>query len=129
MVLIILLLLLVQARAHDPSGSVYCWQDGKARRLSDSGAVTPIWSPDGQSICYVQHIHDENIFRLISPDGETLKTIPLPPPLTVTGGMSWHPDGAEIAFAASQGESFDIYSLNLEDGQAELIMSDGIHPA
>ena len=126
MALIVLLLLFAQARAHDPSGSVYCAQDGKARRLSDFGAVTPIWSPDGRTICYVQHTHDGDLFHLISPAGELLQTIPLPSPLTVTGGIAWHPNG-EVTFAASQGESFDIYRLEPE-GQAKLIMSDGIHP-
>ncbi len=124
----ILLLLLAQVRAHDLSGSVYCSRDGEARRLSDFGAVTPIWSPDGQSICYVQQTDDESLFHLISPTGKNLETIPLPPPLTLTGGMSWHPNG-KIAFAAGQGESFDIYSLNLQTGQTRQIMSDGIQPA
>ena len=115
--------------AHDLSGSVYCTRNGETWRVSDSGASTPIWSPDGRGILY--HDHPENTFRLISPDGESLKTIPVPPPLTFIAGMSWHPDGMEIAFGGSdeRDESFDIYSLNLEDGKAGMIMPDGIQPA
>ena len=124
----ILLLLLAHApSAHDLDGSVYCSRDGETRRLSGFGAVAPVWSPDGETICYVQHTHDENLFHFISPAGELLQTVPLPAPLTVAADLTWHPDG-EVTFAASQGESYDIYKLDSE-GQAELIMSDGIQPA
>ena len=50
MTFIVLLLLLTQVSAHDLDGSVYCVENGEARRLSDSGAVTPIWTPDGRHI-------------------------------------------------------------------------------
>ena len=124
----ILLLLLAHApSAHDLDGSVYCSRDGETRRLSGFGAVAPVWSPDGETICYVQHTHDENLFHFISPAGELLQTVPLPAPLTVAADLTWHPDG-EVTFAASQGESYDIYKLDSE-GQAQLIMSDGIQPA
>ena len=63
MTLIILLLLFAQADAHDLDGSVYCSRDGETRRLSGFGAVAPVWSPDGETICYVQHTHDENLFH------------------------------------------------------------------
>ena len=125
--ILLALLLLAKANAHDLDGSVYCSRDGQTRRLSDFGAVTPVWSPDGERICYVRHTHDENLFHFISPAGELQQTVPLPSPLTVTAGVSWHPDG-EITFAAGQGESYDIYKLDPE-GQAELIVSDGIQPA
>ncbi len=127
MTFITLLLLLTQVSAHDLDGSVYCSEDGEARRLSDSGAVTPIWAPDGRYIFYVLHTADGSLFHLITPAGELLQTIPLPQPLTATGGLSWHPNG-EITFAASQGESFEIYNLDPE-GHAKLIVPDGILPA
>ena len=60
----ILMLLLAHApSAHDLDGSVYCSRDGETRRLSGFGAVAPVWSPDGERICYVQHTHDENLFH------------------------------------------------------------------
>ena len=125
--LFVLLLLLAYANAHDLDGSVYCSRDGETRRLSGFGAVAPVWSPDGEMICYFQHTHDENLFHFISPAGELLQTVPLPAPLTVAADLTWHPDG-EVTFAASQGESYDIYKLTPE-GQGELIVSDGIQPA
>ena len=87
MIFTVLLLLLTQVSAHDLDGSVYCAENGEARRLSDSGAVTSTWSPNGKMICYVRHTDDGNVFHLITPAGELLQTIPLPPPLTATGGM------------------------------------------
>ena len=121
--------------AHDLSGSVFRMsRDGsQIRRLSDRGTTTPVWSPEGQRVLYVEHtVKEENVFRLISPEGEILKTIPLPPPLTFTGGVSWHPNGTEIAFAGTEewGESYDIYSLKLGAGEpARKIVPDGIQPA
>ncbi len=127
--LLILLLLLAQANAHDLDGSLYCSRDGETRRVSDFGAVAPVWSPDGEMICYVQHTHNENLFHFISPAGEQLQTVPLPSPLTVTAGVSWHPN-EEVTFAGATewGGDFDIYKLD-PDGHAELIVSDGIQPA
>ena len=74
---ILLLLLLMPPSAHDLDGSVYCSRDDETRRLSGFGAVAPVWSPDGETICYVQHTHDENLFHFISPAGELLQTVPL----------------------------------------------------
>ena len=51
--ILLALILLAKANAHDLDGSVYCSRDGETRRLSDFGAVTPVWSPDGERICYV----------------------------------------------------------------------------
>ena len=125
--LLLFLLLLHQASAYDLDGSVYCSRDGETRRLSGFGAVSPVWSPDGGKICYVQHTHDEDLFYFKSATGEQLQTVPLPSSLTVAADLTWHPDG-EVTFAASQGESYDIYKLTPE-GQTELIVSDGIQPA
>ena len=107
MTAILLLLFLSQARAHDLEGSVYCAQRGETRRLSDFGAATPAWSPNGELICYVRHTEDGNVFHFITPAGEPLQTVPLPPPLATTGGISWDLNG-EITFAARRDSSFDI---------------------
>ena len=78
MTFIVLLLLLTQVSAHDLDGSVYCVENGEARRLSDSGAVTPIWTPDGRHIFYVLHNADGSFFHLITPAGELVQTIAQP---------------------------------------------------
>ena len=127
MTAIFFLLILSQARAHDLEGSVYCVRDGETRRLSDFGAVTPAWYTNGDTICYVRHTDDGDVFHFISPAGEPLQTIPLPPPLVTTGGISWDPNGV-ITFAARQDSSFDIYSLDW-DGAAKLLIRDGILPS
>ena len=119
MTVVILLFLLSQAKAHDLEASLYCAQGGETRRLSDIGAATPSWFPNGDMICYVRHTEVGDVFHFISPAGEPLKTVPLPPQLTATGGISWDPNG-EITFAARGDSSFDIYSLD-PDGEATLL--------
>ena len=71
------------------------------------------------------------VLKLILNDGDGLKTIPMPSPLTFTLGMSWHPNSTEIAFGggAEGAQSYDIFSLNLKDGQIKKIIPDGILPA
>ena len=124
MAFILLLLLLSRSDAHDLSGNVYCWRDGKVRQVSTTGgATTPVWSPDGERLAYVRH----DGFSLVSPAGEWLKTISRP--LGVTGGLSWHPNGKEIAFAEEREGSFNIYRLNLDNEQVGQILADGIQPA
>ena len=76
-------------------------------RLADcpvSGRSPPVWSPDGETICYVQHTHDENLFHFISPAESCCRPYPLPAPLTAAADLTWHPAG-EVTFAASQGET------------------------
>ena len=60
-VVVLLLLLLGEAHAHDLSGSVYvASRDGsQVRRLSAFGAASPRWSPDGRRILWLQHITPE----------------------------------------------------------------------
>ena len=126
MTVVVLLFLLSQVSAHDLEGSLFCVRDGETRRLSDFGAATPAWSPNDEKICYVRHTDDENVFHFVSPAGEPLQTVSLPPPLTATGGLSWDANG-EITFAARQDSSFDIYRLDL-GGKAKLLIRDGILP-
>ena len=99
------------------NGSVYCMsRDGsQVRRL-----------------LYVLHSPAQTVFQVISTSGEILMTIPLPPPLAFVGGVSWHPDGKEFAFAGSEEseEFYDIYRMKLGEGElARRIVSDGILPA
>ena len=45
--------------------------------------------------------------------------IPVPPPMTTVGGVSWGPDGTALAFAGkTEGSktSYDIYGLKLDEG-------------
>ena len=117
-----------------PNGSVYCMsRDGSGvQQLSAEGAATPIWAPDGRRLLYVIHTPTQTAFQVISASGEVLMTIPLPPPLTLVGGVSWHPGGKEIAFAGSEGSEglYDIYRIRLGEGEPpRRIVSDGILPA
>ena len=131
-VVVLLLLLLGEAHAHDLSGSVYvASRDGsQVRRLSAFGAASPRWSPDGRRILWLQHITPEKeAFFLASVHGDVLDTLALPDPLTLVGGVCWHPSGTEIAFAGGiEADSYDIYRLGME-GTAERMVEDAILPA
>ena len=125
-----------QAAAHDLDGSVFRMSpDGSSvERLSEVGAAAPIWAPDGQRILYVLHSEDETAFLVISASGKVLMRIPVPSPITAVGGVSWFPDGTEIAFAGKTGEaeaSYDIYRMRLgaQEPAIRLIVEDGIQPA
>ena len=100
-------LLCGQAAAHDLIASVYRMaRDGSdLKRLSGPGAVTPVWSPGGEHILYVQHSEGQEevtAFHLISPQGGSPGSVPLPDTLNFTGGVSWHPGGTKVAFAAGR---------------------------
>ena len=87
-VVVLLLLLLGEAHAHDLSGSVYvASRDGsQVRRLSAFGAASPRWSPDGRRILWLQHITPEKeAFFLASVHGDVLDTLALPDPLNPGG--------------------------------------------
>ena len=119
--------------AHDQHGSVYSTsRDGSIiRQLSDEGAANPTWAPDGQRLLYVQSTVDGDVLHVITTAGENLMIIPLPSPLTSVGGVSWHPDGVEIAFAAldTSGGSYDIYVMKVDERQPpRRILLDGILP-
>ena len=109
--------------------------DGSSvERLSEVGAATPIWAPDGKRILYVLHTADETAFLVVSASGKALMKVPVPSPITAVGGVSWFPGGTGIAFAGKTDgavASYDIYRMRLgaEEPAIRLIVEDGIQPA
>ena len=111
-------------------------RDGSSsERLSSAGAATPIWLPDGR-LLYVAHTEQKSAFHLVSATGEELMRIPVPPPMTTVGGVSWGPDGTAVAFAGkTEGSktSYDIYGLKLGEGEGPpaiwQIVQNGIQPS
>ena len=120
--------------AHDLDGKLYCMSSGGSaiERLSAEVAEKPTWAPDGRSILYVTHSENGTWFHLISPKGQDLMRIPVPPMINLITGISWAPDGTEIVFGGRviEPESFDIYrmKLTMEPVQWE-VLTDGIQPA
>lgn len=82
----------------------------------DAQAIAPSWSPDGQSLVFLQFG-----FALASPtlaisdaNGGGLRTVALPADLTPPGGASFTPDGAHLLFADSDAHGSDIFRIGLD---------------
>lgn len=99
---------------------------GNQIKLGECGFPLLQWSPDGKRVAFGG---PENEICIADADGENLSKVS--PPTTeedvIWGllGLSWSPDGAEIAvagwaFPQPPGEppSADIYAINVESGEA-----------
>ena len=132
------LLLQQPTAAHDLEGSVFRMsRDGSSIvRISAEktgwGTASPRWTPDGQRVLYVAYTESKSEFHVVSPTGEKLMRVPVPPHITSVAGVSWVPDGTAIAFGGGTAEgSYDIYLMELGSGERAIrrIVSDGIQPA
>lgn len=99
---------------------------GNQIKLAECGFPILQWSPDGKRIAFCG---PENEICIADADGENLSKLRLPTTEedVIWGliGLSWSPDGAEIAvagwaFPQPPGEppSADIYAINVESGEA-----------
>jgi Tol biopolymer transport system component len=82
----------------------------------DAQAVSPSWSPDGQSLVFLQFG-----FALSSPalsisdaNGGGLRTVALPASLQPPGGAVFTADGAHLLFAGSDAHGSDLYRVGLD---------------
>jgi len=87
--------------------------------LSDT---SPVWSPDGSEIAWARMsgahaVIPESIFVLGAARSAPETTLVLPG-LSFVGGLAWSPDGARIAFDASEEgtKRFSIYVVDVNDG-------------
>jgi TolB protein len=107
-----------QLRTMDPDGNVH----ELGEESNDLARYDPTWSPDGRWIAYAAREGDQgatDLWLIPSPltalyDGEWA-----PLRLTSQGrarSPAWAPDGRQIAFVAAEGETFDIWLLNLDLG-------------
>ena len=99
---------------------------GNQIKLAECGFPILQWSPDGKRVAFSG---PENEICIADADGENLSKLRLPTTEedVIWGllGLSWSPDGAEIAvagwaFPQPPGEppSADIYAINVESGEA-----------
>ena len=121
--------------AHELEGKVYCMPASGSPSIvttSSEVAATPTWSPDGRRILYVSHFQDGMWFLAISPAGQELMRIPVPPEVDFIAGASWAPEGKRIAFGGISGEldSYDVFRMKLSDDNPviERIVPDGMNP-
>ncbi|MFW6096831.1 MAG: FixG Ig-like domain-containing protein [Chloroflexota bacterium] len=81
-------------------------QSGEARRLL-SNARQPVWSPDGQHIAFTRPLEDEDpqaeTLFVAGASGTELSALTEDP--MQIGGLTWSPDGSQIAYHAASPET------------------------
>lgn len=90
--------------------------DPTTKRVLTTGGYFPAWSPDGDQIAYVTRQTGQASIRLY--DLETDEDRALTPP-TGNGEAThpeWLPDGATLMFASDRAGTYDIYTLNVANG-------------
>ncbi|MEQ1758741.1 MAG: gamma-glutamyltransferase [Vicinamibacterales bacterium] len=82
-----------------------------------SGLREPAWSPDGSRLAVV---YLDRLWTMAA-DGSDARE------LTTATGVErepvWSPDGQQVAFAASRGESFDLYMVDARGGDPRRVTS------
>ncbi|WP_201378654.1 hypothetical protein [Ktedonobacter sp. SOSP1-52] len=80
----------------------------------------PALSPDGHWILFVVNEASEKKLELVRSDGKYAQTL-----YCLDGGimfLHWSPDQKHIAFVGNQDENGGIYVLNLESGEAKVVL-------
>ena len=91
-------------------------------RLSEGPgrALWPMWSPDGQSVAWVQVLGDSSEIRSVPSLGGATRTLFARSGLIA--GLDWHPDGKKLVYSWPSPGSHQLAFLDLEtlEGVAEL---------
>ena len=92
--------------------------DGSGRRRLTSApgpSTTPVWSPDGQRIAFVQQTGDDTQIYIMNADGGSQR------PLTTGPGHAaspaWSPDGQHIVFTATRDGVSQIVAMRSDGSQ------------
>lgn len=100
--------------------------DGKGmRRLTTSPGsdLCPDWSPDGESILYLNGLTDD--LRVIDADGSSVRSLTLSLEDEECG--AWSPDGGSIVFSRyeNDGQGFGSWNLHIMDGDGSNVVRVG----
>ncbi len=96
---------------------VYDWQRDTMTRLTFTGSILPVWSPDGRYIAFDAPGEGMSVIRS---DGAGKPQL-LTPSKTVQLPWSFAPDGKRLAFfELSSGTGFDLWTVPLESDSAGL---------
>jgi Tol biopolymer transport system component len=87
--------------------------DGGARArliaVEEGSVFAPAWSPTDEVIAYIEETQEGRKIRLVHSDHTPLQDVATGS-VTPSGGLSWSPDGARLAFA---GEDGDLYIVDI----------------
>ncbi|NPA76351.1 MAG: hypothetical protein GXN93_01175 [Candidatus Diapherotrites archaeon] len=102
--------------------------------------VNPTWSPDGEWLAYTGY---DGLY-VVRWDGQHARRVATFATQEPMEGVSnwrgpaiwwrwpprpdWSPDGQWLIYHRREGDSYNIYRLNLATGQAEQLIQDGLHP-
>ena len=91
------------------------------------GKFAPKYSPDGSVLLYLLDLDGGESFDIYRCDLQTGLHRNLTPntPESIQPGVSWSPDGAQIAFQSDRNNIYDTYILPADGGQARLAFQCG----
>jgi TolB protein len=92
--------------------------DGTGRRQltgAPGPSATPVWSPDGQRIAFVQQTGDDTQIYVMNADGGSQR--PLTPGPGRLASPAWSPDGQQIVFTATRDGVSQIATMRSDGSQ------------
>lgn len=106
------------------------YDGARARRITRTGTInlSPVWSPDGETLAFLSFRAGDPTVFLLSEDGEITQ-------VRLGGGdlnaaPDWAPDGKRLAFSSNRSGNSEIYLHDLETGrQTRLTKHPGIDTA
>jgi Tol biopolymer transport system component/tetratricopeptide (TPR) repeat protein len=76
---------------------------------TENADIAPVFSPDGESICFQNKIGSNTEIVTVRPDGSDMKN--LTNNAARDGGPAWSPDGKQIVFSSNRDGNDGIYNL------------------
>jgi TolB protein len=100
-------------------------QDAKTSYMltTDSRDTSPAWSPGGDRVAFVRHMHDHWELYVVNADGSGLRRLTTTPdkPSGEPGSSAspaWSPDGQYIAFLTDRTGAWEIWQMQA-DGRGQ----------
>jgi len=97
----------------------------ETRKLVDGEISAVAWSPNGQSIVFT-YGDQENILRVITPNGNIVRDIKLPAGIQIWSRLKWSPDSKGIIFSGTGKENhYAIYYAKKDGSDLSILVQAG----